>query len=140
MQSNTRDITVALNSLDQTNIEKGNYMEKEEQKTKKSRQQQGQLEGLVMRFKLWWHGHKFNFVWVHCNGESSKTSATIASYHHPLSITWRWAIYWHKSQGFKFYSPENWRSYGGYGKISTGIIPIFGGFSLSWQPHMFRGA
>ena len=40
------------------------------------------------------------FHWVHCNGESSKTSACIASYQNPKKVMWRWAIYWAKSFHF----------------------------------------
>lgn len=100
---------------------------------------------LIKNLKMWWAGHKYGFWWVHCNGESSKTSAMLACYHHPQSITWRWALYWQlpKKKDEKIMSksqlPIPWihRTKGGYGSVGTGIFPFLGGLNLSWQQHMF---
>lgn len=45
------------------------------------------------------------FTWMHDGqGYSSHTSAVIASWHRPKSITWRWVLTWHR--------PYRWRVLG----------------------------
>lgn len=94
--------------------------------------------GQVDRFLGWSYQFKnglhIGFNWVHGNGRTAKTIACIAGYHHPNSITWRWALYWHKPSSFKAWYC---RRKGIYGEIGFGV-PIAGGLCLSWQPHMMR--
>lgn len=44
------------------------------------------------------HGQLFvGFQWVSDGtGYCSRRSAIVASWHHRRSITWRWALYWHR--------------------------------------------
>ncbi len=88
----------------------------------------------MKRFK---NGLSIGFKWVHSNGESSKTSAVLASYHNPRSITWRWALYWGKPYKgtFKFFTKHLYPS--GYGS-RTITLPFIGIFILSTQESMFR--
>lgn len=88
------------------------------------------------------NGYSVGFNWVHGNGETSKTSAILAGFHHPDSITWRWALYWEKP-ALKTWRPSvyRWkpRPTAEYG--SAGIyLPLLGGLTLSWQAHMFRNS
>jgi len=85
-------------------------------------------------------GLSFGFSWVHCNGESSKSCAMLASYHPPNSITWRWAVYWLKPKAGR-YKPRfrTYRKPGNYKLMSMYIyIPLFGGIELAIQPLMLR--
>jgi len=67
-------------------------------------------------------GFFLGFHWVHANGDSSYTSAVIASYHNPKKAMWKWALYW---QSYKRFYPII--KYGGIG------IPFIGIFYLSTQ-------
>lgn len=80
------------------------------------------------------NGISIGFNWVHGNGITTKRIACIASYHHPKSVTWRWALFWNKPKGvIPKLSFKNSR-YGYFGLS----IPIFGGLVVNWQPHMMR--
>ena len=84
-------------------------------------------------------GLKIGFSWVYGgDGTSSKTSALLASYHHPRSITWRWALYWCRSDPLERKRFSWSRHLGDYGWFSFSL-PFFGGLSLQYQQHMFRG-
>lgn len=74
-------------------------------------------------------------AWVHCNGESSHTSVCLASFHHPDSITWRWALYWNKNLSWAS-GASTWKAPNGNGSISF-RLPWIGGLSLAWQEHMW---
>lgn len=80
---------------------------------------------------------RVGFAWVYGgDGESSHTSAVLASYHHPASITWRWALYWNRpSRGF---AARRWVGPNGHGFIS--ISSPLSGLYFSWQPHCWRPA
>ena len=77
---------------------------------------------------------KFGFEWVHCNGETSKSSAILAWYHPVWSITWRWGIYWSRRFAWKI---TNWRGPGGYGQFYVPMLWL-GSLGVSWQPTMLR--
>ena len=83
------------------------------------------------------NGFSMGFKWVHSNGESSKTSAVLAAYHHPNSITWRWALYWNKHYRLTFKILSWCRYPDGHGS-ATLTLPFIGGLTLSTQAHMFR--
>lgn len=87
-----------------------------------------------------WNGLSFGFNWVHGNGETSKTSAILAGYSPPWSITWGWAVYWNRPSGL-FVLPRisRWspRPGSGYGSLTV-ALPLIGGFSVRWQPLMRR--
>lgn len=72
-----------------------------------------------------------------CNGKPT-SSWTIASYHHPHSITWRWAIRY--SRQFGKAGPWFQRVYRGQGfNFHAGInIPLLGSLSIQTQPHMWE--
>jgi hypothetical protein len=90
-------------------------------------------------------GLSVGFQWV-CGGDgaSSKSSALLAAWHHPRSITWRWAVYWNRGTrrllpaieggywGGKFFSPS--------GELSaTFRLPLWlGSLSIRTQAHMWR--
>ena len=79
------------------------------------------------------NGFKVGFNWVHGNGRTSKTSAVIAAYHPPSSITWLWALYWCK--------PSGWRP--SAGKLFRGAyvrLPLVGALELRWQSAMPHNA
>lgn len=77
------------------------------------------------------------FAWTYGgDGSSSKTSAAIAAYHHPRSLTWRWAIYWSKPEGFR--PALVWhRTPSGYNRYGL-VLPLLGSLLLFTQPHMWR--
>lgn len=83
-------------------------------------------------------GFKLGFIWHSSQGESSKSSAVLFSWHHPKSITWRFSFTWSKPSklismpSFKFQ-----RNPSGYNWYHL-HLPIGGGFGLSTQPHMRR--
>lgn len=95
--------------------------------------------GRSLHFK---NGFHIGFNWMHGNGHSSKTAAVLAGYHHPNSITWRWSLQWIKPNKHCWWKlktsawPEKGRRY------TTGsrsiLLPLIGGFTVSWQQHMFR--
>lgn len=94
----------------------------------------------INRFHGWsiefGNGFKLGFNWVHGNGKTSKTSAVIAGFHHPKSITWRWAIYWIKPKKlFVFPSFRIWNKCTGSAEIT---LPLIGGLSFNWQQNMWR--
>jgi hypothetical protein len=79
-------------------------------------------------------GLKFGFKWVHGGGFSSRTSAVLASWHPPSSITWRCALYWYKPGGSRPFSLQwQWRSKRTYHGIYGFSLPLIGGFSLWTQ-------
>jgi hypothetical protein len=93
---------------------------------------------LWIRTRLALAGLKLGFTWVHCNGESSHSSACLLSFHHPLSITWRWALYWIRPRGIGKFTCSRWRPPNDeMGSITFGL-PFIGAFSLSWQAHLWR--
>lgn len=82
------------------------------------------------------NGLFLGFCWVHCNGEYSHSSAVLASYHHPRSITWRWALYWHKA-GKPILKIITWNRLPSYGSYTV-TLPFVGSLRLVTQEHMFR--
>lgn len=82
------------------------------------------------------NGLCIGFNWVHGNGITGKRISRIASYHHPESVTWRWALFWNKPKGVM---PKMSFKNGRYGYFVLSI-PVFGGIAVSWQPHMIRKA
>jgi hypothetical protein len=90
------------------------------------------FHGRSIRFR---NGFAIGFNWTHGNGSTTKTSAIIAGYHPPQSITWRWALYWNRPQKlFQFSASKRSRRYGYFGIT----LPLIGGFKLNWQPYMWR--
>lgn len=82
------------------------------------------------------NGLKLGFNWIHGNGKTSKTSAVIAAFHHPESITWRWALDWIKPvKMFVLPSVRVWNKHSGSVNVT---FPIVGGFTFRWQQHMWR--
>lgn len=82
-------------------------------------------------------GLRAGFTWVYGgDGTSSKTSAMLASYHHPGSITWRWAIYWSKPHRITW-RVVSWFRCSGYNRYGL-TLPFIGALTLQTQPHMFR--
>lgn len=76
------------------------------------------------------NGFSVGFAWIHCNGESSKTSALIAAYHPTKSITWLWALDWSK--------PSSWiPSAKKLGKSAYVSLPVLGCISFRWQSPMW---
>lgn len=74
---------------------------------------------------------------MHSNG-TPINAWTLAAYHHPESITWRWAIYCSRRVGGKpgFYCMRVYRGQGF--NVHAGVnIPFIGSLSLQMQPHMF---
>ena len=87
------------------------------------------------------NGLSLGFHWVHGNGETSKTSAILASYSPPWSLTWGWALYWDRPQRpWRLPKVSRWAPApgSGYGSLSL-MLPLVGGLSLKWQPLMRRG-
>lgn len=82
------------------------------------------------------NGLSFGWNWTHGDGETTKTLAVIASYHHPMSITWRWAVYYSppKIIGVRSFLPSYARD---ANSIDIGLGPL-GGVLIVWQRHMFR--
>lgn len=88
------------------------------------------------------NGFSVGFSWVSDGtGHSSKRSAVLCSFHPPRSITWLWAVYWHKPGRF-FCTPEvqRFRPPGGEIGSTTITLPIIGGITFSWQKEMQREA
>lgn len=85
-------------------------------------------------------GLSIGFNWVHGNGQTSKTSAILAGYHHPDSITWRWALYWEKPAALRWLPRASvWRPQPDSAMGSrTLVLPLVGSLCLRWQAHMFR--
>jgi hypothetical protein len=83
-------------------------------------------------------GFELGFVWHYCDGESSKSSASLFSWHHPKSITWRFSFAWVKPSKW-FYVPKiKWhRTPNGYNWYSI-TLPMGGSFTLNTQEHMWR--
>ena len=83
--------------------------------------------GSMLHFK---NGLQLGFRWHHGgDGRSSKTTALLATYHHPDSITWRWVLVWSKP------SRKAWLPSVDYRQIS---MPILGTLTWETQDHMFR--
>ena len=74
------------------------------------------------------------FTWVWGNGNTSRTTALVAAYHHPRSLTWRWGLYWLAPSGWFVQRPH---SHNGYGGMMVGV-PIFGGLMVQWQPSVWE--
>lgn len=89
------------------------------------------FKGLSARFK---NGLAVGFNWVHSNGESSKTSALLASYHPPGQAAWRWAIYWYKPKSLLQKPTITNSKTNCYGRTSI-HLPVVGGFSYAWQKY-----
>lgn len=99
----------------------------------KPRSPRSPVQRLVMPLR----GFKIGWRWVFGgDGPPSRNSAIIASYHHPESITWRWALYWSRDTSGRAWARIFRHEYG-YVQFS---LPLVGGLRLSWQPHMMRRA
>jgi hypothetical protein len=98
------------------------------------------VNSFLGRALVFGNGLSVGFNWVHSNGQTSKTSAVIAAYHPPRSITWRWALDWDRPlrllcrPRFNRCKPAPFSE---MGRIAI-ILPIVGGLSLRWQPYMWR--
>ena len=79
------------------------------------------------------NGLKVGFNWVHGNGRSSKSSAVLAAYHPPRSITWIWALYWKKPTGWLPRVRKGWKMIGLE-------LPMLGGLEFCWQEAMPHNA
>ena len=96
------------------------------------------------------NGFRVGWNWVHGNGETSKTSACIASYHNPRSLTWRWALYYYPPKTLKraLRLPKICAGYGRWkfragnsGSFSGGLVlPLAGTLWLDTQKSMFLDA
>ena len=98
-----------------------------------------QFHGRSIRFGS---GLSVGFNWVHGNGRTSKTSAVLASYHHPESITWRWALDWVRpTKLLVLPRVQHWKPnpQATMGSFSI-LLPLIGAFAFRWQAHMFRKA
>lgn len=82
------------------------------------------------------NGLAIGFNWCWSQGTSSRTSATLAAYHPPSSITWVWALYWSKPRKLLFIPSVYFRR-GLYGRFAINL-PLVGGLDFSWQPRMER--
>jgi len=49
-------------------------------------------------------GFFLGFHWVHCSGVSSKTSASLMSYHNPNKLMWKWSLYWNRPFRFSLHT------------------------------------
>ncbi len=86
-------------------------------------------------------GFSIGFSWIHGNGESSYTSASIFSWHHPKSITWRLSICWNKPSLKYILIPNiHWRRTPNKYNYYHLKLPLIGGLTLNTQPHMFRSS
>ena len=83
------------------------------------------------------NGLSLGFNWSHGNGTTSKTSAILAGYHPPRSITWRWALDWNKPRKTIIPFVRKWGALSGYGSLSVGF-PLVGGITFRWQPEVRR--
>lgn len=82
------------------------------------------------------NGLSIGFNWIHGNGTTSKKSAVIAAYHHPESITWRWALDWIRPE--KLFVMPRFRIWNKHTGSASVTLPIIGGFEFRWQQHMWR--
>ncbi len=83
------------------------------------------------------NGIRFGWSWVHCGGESSKTSAVLASCHPPDSITWTWSLTWQRTTPkSKFFHMEHRDKFGSQGPNYGISLPPVGYFHLSQQDRM----
>lgn len=77
------------------------------------------------------------FKRMHSNG-TPIDSYTIASFHHPQSITWRWGIWYSKRKngrtGFYFRRVYKDRGFNFHSGLN---LPILGSISIQTQPHMW---
>lgn len=93
--------------------------------------------GRSVEFK---NGLSLGFNWVHGNGETSKTSAILAGYSPPWSLTWGWAVYWERPRSLSLLPKvSRWspRTGSGYGSIHV-TLPLIGGLTVKRQPLMRR--
>lgn len=60
----------------------------------------------------------------------------LASWHHPASITWRWALYWHPPRRSTRFA-RMWvrHNCGGHATLT---MPLIGSLAVSWQDAMWR--
>lgn len=82
------------------------------------------------------NGLTIGFNWMHGNGESSRTVATLASYHPPSSITWLWVLRWARPRRLSFL-PTIRRGYTHRGSAII-TLPLVGSFWLDRQDRMNR--
>ena len=73
----------------------------------------------------------------HSNG-TPISSWTLAAYHHPHSITWRWAIWYSRKAGkARLYFHRVYKHQGF--NFQAGIsLPALGTLSIHTQPHMWE--
>lgn len=84
------------------------------------------------------NGFGIGFNWVHGNGRSSRTSALIAGYQPPRSLTWLWALYWERPTKLLCLPKlSTWAPGNGHGGWSL-ILPIVGGLTFRRQPEMLK--
>lgn len=74
----------------------------------------------------------------HSNGTPIR-AWTLAAYHHPRSITWRWAV-WYSMRKSGRTGPYFMRVHRGCGfNFHAGInLPLLGSVSMQTQPHMWK--
>lgn len=72
-------------------------------------------------------------TWVHCSGESSKTSALLLAYHPRTSVTWIWGLYWERGFAWRL----DWSPLGvkGMGWVFLPLLWL-GGLALRWQARV----
>ena len=61
----------------------------------------------------------------------------LASWHHPASITWRWALYWWPPRRSWFGFSHQRHNCGGHTSLT---LPLAGTLSFAWQQAMWRKA
>lgn len=87
------------------------------------------------------NGLSIGFNWMHCSGVSTKSCATLIAYHHPRSITWRFALRWTKPSKLvwwpqlKRWVPSASKSLLGNYRLT---LPLVGTLTLDYQPHTWR--
>lgn len=96
------------------------------------------VHGCSIVFK---RGLSIGFNWVHSDWTRSHTTATLVAYHHPRSVTWRWALRWTKPS--QVWCPFKFTSWFPCGKNSpwgnyTLTVPLVGMFTLDYQAPMWR--
>lgn len=52
------------------------------------------------RLNIWtfinYRGFFIGYHWVHANGDSSYSTASVLGYHNPKKVMWYWTVYWSK--------------------------------------------
>lgn len=83
-------------------------------------------------------GFSIGFAWIHCGGETTKSSAILAAYHPPQSITWLWALDWTRPARLLCHPAiRKWSAQNGSGS-TTLVLPFIGSFTLRRQEPMWR--